>query len=36
MYYLIVNDVIYREKPNKILIHLKNKLLFIMKMRLKN
>ena len=28
MYYLNVNDVIYREKPNKILIQLKNKLLF--------
>lgn len=28
MYYLNVNDVIYREKPNKILIYLKNKLLF--------
>ena len=28
MYYLSVNDVIYREKPNKILIQLKNKLLF--------
>lgn len=28
MYYLNVNEVIYRENPNKILIHLKNKLLF--------
>ena len=28
MYYLIVNDVIYREKPSKILIQLKDKLLF--------
>ena len=28
MYYLNVNDVIYREKPNKILIQLKDKLLF--------
>ena len=28
MYYLNVNDVIYREKPKKILIQLKNKLLF--------
>ncbi len=28
MYYLLVNDVIYREKPSKILIQLKDNLLF--------